>query len=110
MMVADVFVDVVSGAFLLRGPLFRNLFHDQDVDQVLPGHRVGPELGPGTAGLGGHGLAQQLIRVVLGRQVDDVAARLAFTLGQHLEDGALADAAAAEHDPLGPGADPLVGL
>ena len=110
MIVADVLVDIVSGAFPYRGAFGGDLFHDEDVEQVFPGHRVRAELGPGAAVFGGHHLAEQLVGVVLRGKLDDVASRLPLPLGQHLEDRALADPAAADHDTFRPGADPLVGL
>jgi hypothetical protein len=54
--------------------------------------------------------AEQLIGVVLGRQLDDIAALITLTPGQDLENGTLADPAIPHHDALRAGADPVVGL
>ena len=108
--VPDVFVNVVSGALLDRRPLFRDLLHEQDVDQVLPGHRVRAELGPGAVLLGGHRLAEQFVGVVLRRELDDETARIPLALRQDLENRALPDSPAADHDPLRAAADPFIGF
>src|SRR6266487_3129806 len=108
--VADVPVDLSARPHAQLDTPGRDLLHDQDVDEVLPRGSVGAALGPRAAVLRRHGLSQQLIRVILWGQFDDVTATVSLPAGQDLEQRALSDPPAADQDPLCARLDPAVCL